>query len=118
MLSRAGYSLQRHCESCGPHCWGPKHSDLTRFTMINGSCSRLSFIPLSVGHSLRAIPAPGALRSDLLLRTLTGLDSFPETSSGPLPKQFSLRLGSGPLALWVPRQIRAIKGKLNVQESH
>jgi hypothetical protein len=75
------------------------------------------FIAISVGHSPRAIPAPGALRSNSCSHP-GGFDSFPETSSGPLPKQFSLRLGSGPLALWVPRQIRAMKGKFNVQESH
>ena len=54
-------------------------------------------------HLCRALATGNsrALRSpfELLQRTLTGLDSIPKTSVGPLPKQFSLRLGNGPLAL-------------------
>src|SRR5436305_14374179 len=56
----------------------------------------------------------GARRSafPLLLRTLRVWTPRPKTSLGPCPKQCSLRLGSGALALRVPRQIRATKGKL------
>jgi hypothetical protein len=80
---------------------------LPSFSEICASCQASPFSPISAGHSQRAIPAPGALLRNFLLRTRPGLDSFPKTSSGPLPKNFRPRLGSGPLAFRVPRQSRA-----------
>jgi len=70
-------------------------------------------VALATGNS-RARRSP----FELLLRTLTGLDPIPKTNLGPLPKQFSLRFGSGPLALWVPRQIRATKGNSIMYKNH
>ena len=58
--------------------------------MISASCRKSPLYAISAGHSLRVIPAPGALVGKLLLRGPAGLDSFPKTSSGPLPKSFLL----------------------------
>jgi single-strand DNA-binding protein len=86
---------------------------LTRRNQFSlASCTQLPSFSFSAGHTLRAIAAPGALRSHSCCAPFGFGLLVPKRLWAPVQNSALFGLGAAPSLLRVPRQIRATKGKL------